>query len=300
MIDTSILFQRNYTNCLRGISVLIIFFLHIIFKWEDMPRFLTLPASLFVSVFILLSGYGIHESYKKYGLKGYWHKRFKRIILPYTLLITVSIPFTNNFNWKDYLLDITYIHSSCWFIEFIIYNYLVYWLAQRFFPQSVFLILLLFGFVGLNSLMPLEGEQSFSFVAGVLFSCYIDKIRSLSVEKLVTYAFFGFVFGTLFVLLKEIPYVHSYKGTIAYNYILVLIKLPMSLCILLLPLFVPVLLRSKVLYWAGIGSLEIYLVHSAMMDYVEIDFLRILLYTIFTIVFSFIFYRVNQLIIRII
>jgi peptidoglycan/LPS O-acetylase OafA/YrhL len=97
MIDTSILFQRNYTNCLRGISVLIIFFLHIIFKWEDMPRFLSLPASLFVSVFIFLSGYGIHESYKKHGLKGYWHKRFKRIILPYTLLITVSIPFTNNF-----------------------------------------------------------------------------------------------------------------------------------------------------------------------------------------------------------
>jgi peptidoglycan/LPS O-acetylase OafA/YrhL len=290
--------QRDYTNCLRGISILAIAVLHVVFKWDGMPRFLNLPASVFVAAFIFLSGYGIHESYKKNGLKNYWYKRLKRIILPYTLLITVLIPFTDNFSWKDYLLDITYIHSSYWFIEFIMWNYLVYWVAQRFFPGKMMWVMLLAGFAGLNTLMQVEAEQCCSFAAGVAVSQHIGTIRAMGRKKIISYAAAGFLIGTFFVLLKEIPCVHSYKGTLIYNYILLMIKLPMSLSVMTLPMLFPVMLRSRVLYWLGIGSLEVYLVHMALLDCVEIEILSISIYTAATIVLSCVMYRADQFIMR--
>ena len=37
---------------------------------------------MFVAVFLILSGYGINESFHKHGLKDYWHKRLTKVVVP--------------------------------------------------------------------------------------------------------------------------------------------------------------------------------------------------------------------------
>lgn len=298
MLNMSVLLQRSHTNCVRGISVMLIVIFHVLLTWDGMPRYINLTGSVCVAAFLFMSGYGIHESYKKYGLTNYWSKRFKRIIIPYTLFITVLIPFADNFVWRDYLLDITYIHSSYWFIEFLVWNYAVYWLSQRFFSKHLFLVFLLTGMLFLNVLMQMEAEQAFSFAAGVWASQHIEDIRGMTGRKVVAFTIVSFLFALFFLLLKEIPFVHSYKGTLLYNYILLCIKLPMSFTLLLIPTLFSFVLRSRLLYLAGISSLEIYLVHLALLDYIQMDYLRLLLYVVFTILLTSLFYRVNQLILR--
>lgn len=295
-MDTASLLQREQTNCLRGIAILLIAIFHVLLWWGGMPRYINLTGSVCVAAFLFLSGFGIHESYKKTGLKHYWHKRFKRIILPYTLFITVLIPFNGDFHLKDYLLDVTYIHCSYWFIEFLVWNYLVYWIAQRFFPNHLLLVFLLFGIFALNVLMQIEAEQAFSFAAGVWASEHIDKLRKTNSRRLMAFAAVCFLFGFLFLLIKEIPSVHAYRGTLVYNYLLLCIKLPMAVPLLLLP--PSILLRSRLLYLSGISSLEIYLVHLALIDMIQSDYLNLLCYLLLTIVLTYLFYRLNQFILR--
>ena len=301
MLSTSTLLQRSHTTCVRGICVLLIVIFHVLLNWDGMPRYINLIGSVCVAAFLFLSGYGIHESYKKSGLTNYWFKRFKRIIIPYTLFITALIPFTDDFSWRDYLLDITYIHSYYsyyWFIEFLIYNYAVYWIAQRFFPKHLLLVFLLSGIFFLNVLMQIEAEQAFSFVAGVWASQHIERIREMEARKVVAFTIVCFLFGLFFLLLKEIPSVHSYKGTLPYNYILLCIKLPMAVSVLVFPLLMPILLRSRILYLSGISSLEIYLVHLALIDMIDMNYLNLFYYVCLTVVLTYLFYQVNQFILR--
>lgn len=62
------LLQRKQTTCVRGISVLLIAIFHILLEWGNMPRYINLTGSVCVAAFLFLSGYGIHESFKKNGL----------------------------------------------------------------------------------------------------------------------------------------------------------------------------------------------------------------------------------------
>ena len=292
-VDFSQLWSRNQTNCLRGIAAIIIVIFHVLIEWE-MSRVVNLFGSVAVAAFLFLSGYGIHESYKKYGLDKYWLKKFKRIIIPYTLFITALLPFKSDFDLKTYLLDITYIDSSYWFISYLIRCYLLYWLIQRFFPKKLFLLYFIGCLISLNVFMQLEAEQSFSFFAGILASQNIERLRTTESRwfyKVATYIFF---IGVFFLLLKEIPWVHSYKGTLIYNYILLMIKLPIAIPILILPTIFPLLIKSRLLYLCGISSLEIYLVHLSIIDYVAIDNFHIFLFVVLTVILSYLFYQFNN------
>lgn len=294
-MNVKTLFLYDHTTCVRGISVLLIAIFHVLLEWGDMPRYINLTGSVCVAAFLFLSGYGIHESFKKNGLCKYWQKRFKRIILPYTLFVTALIPFRHNFEWSDYLLDITYIHSSYWFIEYIVWNYLVYWIAQRFFSKYINIVFLVFGLFSLNMLMQIEAEQSFSFWGGYICSEHIKKIHSLTNYKIKKIVVFSFCLGSFFLLLKEIPCIHTFKGTLPYNYILLMIKLPMAIPLLLLPAYFPFLIRSRLLYLSGISSLEIYLIHLALLDYIDTSYYRLILYVVSTIILTYLFYKINMI-----
>lgn len=67
-----------------------------------------------------------------------------------------------------------------------------------------------------------------------------------------------------------------------------------------LPALLPCLVRSRLLFLCGISSLEIYLVHLSVIEYMpEVDYLQLLLYLVFTAVCTWLFYQVNRLIQRI-
>ena len=291
------LFRRKQTNCLRGLAALLIAIGHILIDWHA-PRVVNITGSVGVAMFLVLSGYGINESYKKNGLNKYWTKKIKRIIIPYFLFITTLIPFANDFSLKDYLLDITFIDSSFWYVSFLMKCYVFYWIVQRFFPDKFFILFLIGGLISLNFLMQMEAEQSFSFFAGACISKYRDDIQTIEKKKILLFALYCFLFGFFFLMLKEIPAVHAYKGTKLYNYILLCIKLPICTPLLLLPTIIPIIEKSKFLYICGICSFELYLVHLFLLRYLDKSFQGLILYITATAILTMAFYKINKMIQR--
>ena len=146
--------------------------------------------------------------------------------------------------------------------------------------------------------MQLEAEQSFSFFAGILASHNIERLRTTESKWFYKVATYSFLIGVFFLLLKEIPWVHSYKGTLIYHYILLMIKLPIAIPILILPTIFPLLIKSRLLYLCGISSLEVYLVHLALLDYCQMNCISLFFYLLFSILLIYFFYQFNQLLMR--
>lgn len=53
---------RQQTTVLRGMAAIIIALFHVFIEWQ-LPRVVNVMGSICVALFLLLSGFGIHESY---------------------------------------------------------------------------------------------------------------------------------------------------------------------------------------------------------------------------------------------
>ena len=175
--------------------------------------------------------------------------------------------------------------------------YALYWVVQRFFASHFVIVYVAVALVGLHLLHQMAAEQSFSFFCGVMASRHIEHLRSLQTKQLLWIALTALGVGLAFLLLKEIPQIHAYKGTVFYNYILLFIKLPLAIFVILLPSLWPLITRSRLLHICGLASLEIYLVHLAVVHQVPMQWLHVLCFVLFTAVFSYLFYQINHKII---
>lgn len=288
--------DRNETNSVRGLAALVIVVFHLLIAWEC-PRVVNLFGSVSVAAFLFLSGYGINESYKQTGLKDFWLKRLRRIIVPFWLFVTVLRLVQQPHDWHRYLLEMTFIDSEFWFIPYLIWCYLVYWIAQRFFSRWLVPVFLLAGILGLNLLRQIEAEQSFSFLAGVMASRYIMQLRQLSRGRLLQAGAVLVIVGIVLLLVKEIPEVHAYKGRVIYNYLLLPIKLSLGVAMVLLPVFCKWMSESRFLYLCGISSLELYMVHMPVVNSIGMNLCDVLLFIVYTAAVTWLFYQVNNRII---
>lgn len=73
-----------------------------------------------VALFLLLSGFGLNESFKTHGLSCYWRKKSLRVLMPYFSVATVLYICRWEFSWGAYLLDITGLKTHYWYIAFLI------------------------------------------------------------------------------------------------------------------------------------------------------------------------------------
>ena len=222
----------------------------------------------FVALFLILSGYGLEESYRQNGLDAYWLKRMEKVILPfvffvfaYNYLFSFLAPGTAMHKCLDELLYITPIF---WFIFFILKCYTVYWIGTRFMGERLRLIFFLIcALVCLNIQAPcghLEAEQSFSFFAGVLLSMNKQRVEAYSDKKIKQVVLLLLVIGAVFFCLKAVPTLHELKGSIAYNYLLCPFRLSIGLAFIpLLTILHPA--SCRLLNVAGKYSLEIYIAH---------------------------------------
>ena len=291
------IFDQKETTSVRGMAILMIAIFHLFIAWE-WPRVVNLPGSVGVAAFLFLSGFGINESYKKTGLKEYWRKKLRRIMIPFWLFSTLLFFVRQTFNWHDYLLEVAFIKSDYWFIPYLVWCYLLYWIVQRFFKRWLVLIFVFAGFAGLNMLHQMAAEQSFSFFAGVMVSRNIDKVRQLSECKIYQTGGCLFAIGVTFLLIKEIPEVHNFKGTFFYNYLLLPIKLSLGILLTLLPSLWKWMTKSRLLYLCGISSLEIYLVHMALVNYTSMNWQDGLTFFALTAIGTWLFYQLNHRIIN--
>ena len=277
---------RENTQALKGFAAIGILVFHILLGYDISPL-ANMWGGHFVALFLVLSGYGLEESFRRNGLNGFWHKRLRKVILPTAFFICAynflfHSPFfilhSSSFV-HDCLDELLYIQPTFWFVFFVVKCYAVYWVGTRFLSGRLRLaFFFLCAFVCLNLDAPcghLEAEQSMSFLAGVLLSMKKDWVEShaspLSKEKgSMVYGLWSMVnvrwtlllllIGAVFLCLKTLPPLHSLKGSIAYNYLLCPFRLSVGLAFL--PLLTMLRLwRSRLMMLAGKYSLEIYVAH---------------------------------------
>lgn len=262
------LLDFNYTNCLRGVAILLIMTGHIVGTMEF--RYITPFGGIGVALFLFLSGFGCNESYKYKGLGGFWQKKVKRVLLPYGIAITLLYVFLHKSSWGlSYLLEIFGIQTTYWFIAFLMKWYIVFWVTTKFILRWRMIAMSLCAFLVLVMLPEIEAEQALSFLLGVVCSEKLKNVKSLSKSKLAIITILGFVIGVLFLTIKQLPVVRQYEGEFIYAIIQMMIKTPFAISLVAIPTFVPSLLKSRYLILAGIISYELYLVHFPFYTYLE-------------------------------
>ncbi|MBO5186687.1 MAG: acyltransferase family protein [Prevotella sp.] len=287
--------SREHTRCLQGLSIIVIMVLHFVMQTDGYPRFLNLPASVGVAIFMFVSGFGLNESYKAKGLNGFIIKKFKRIVIPFWIFLLLTIPFKEAFTPEWLFNNIFFIKCDLWFVTFLLRWYAAFWIACRFCGRYKTAALFLFGFINLF-MSQLESEQAFSFFFGYMTSVKIDSIRHWDARRILTVALSSLALGMAFVLLKEIPYVHSFKGTQIYNIILLFIKMPLGIFVIALPYFFPGVIKSKILGITGLATYELFMVHTPFMAHIDNNTALIPLYTAFSCIMAYYLYRFDKFI----
>lgn len=257
--------SKDHLLILKGIASILIVVSHI--ANEKNFAILNPLGGIGVALFLISSGYGLNESYKNKGLINFFKKKFQRVYIPYILISLLAIvinikPFANyNILQVIFLIDVS---SYMWYIQYIIIWYVIFYIVKKFVNKKLHnCIFLMFGLLFLIIFKDtVWGEQSLSFVLGVLLSEY-PKINSWfatkSMKSILLMFVQCFIFSIIFLALK----IYGFDNINNY-FIMSVIQLLMKLssAIFLLKL-INVFQNSPfvALKILGIYSYEIYLTH---------------------------------------
>lgn len=207
------------STILRGIAILLVIFQHIGGSFGT--NLLTPLGGTGVAIFLVLSGFGLNESFKKKELDYYWRNRIIRVFIPYFILVSIISCFSENFNIRTYLLDIFGIKTSYWYIAFLLKQYILYYIATRFFHKYRLPIMFVVSIIFIFILPNIEAEQSLSFLLGVLISENYNRVCSSKLFTMSILIFSFFCMGSIFLAIKQLPIIREYEDLYitGYNYL---------------------------------------------------------------------------------
>lgn len=278
---------------MQGVSALLIMLMHFVMQIDGYPRFFNIFGSVAVAVFLFVSGYGINESYKKRGIKGFWKRRFVRVVIPCWAVFLFQLPYLEHFEPGVLLRNLTFTGSNLWFVDCILRWYLVYWVCRTIFPKYTTQLLFAFAIYNIFK-QQLYSEQAFSFFCGFIVSEHIGVINRMERKKIAWYSGIIIAYGFVFLLFKEVSFIQQIKGTLFFNIILLNIKLPLAVSILVMPYLLPVVKKLSVFQWFGKISYELYIVHYNFMPFIA-GFASIGVYSTYSVLISIVFRKVNNL-----
>ena len=162
-----VVLDRDHTVISRGIAAICIMTQHIT---NDLGmNIFTMLGGTGVAIFLILSGFGLNESFHKHGLERYWKKRLENVFLVYALFELLMVPIRKD--WSGiipFLLDITCLKTKAWFLHYLLILYVCYWLIGKFIQKNqmktvcwifIAVVTLIFG-------SDLEREQAVYFAIG--------------------------------------------------------------------------------------------------------------------------------------
>ncbi len=286
--------DRNYTTTLKGISIFMIMLCHMSCFWTG-GRLLSPLGGTGVAIFLIISGYGLTESYKRQGLANFWQKRLLKVYFPYAIVCILLYIFKHHCIY-NLLTDLCLYTCPFWFVQFIIIQYIVFYFCFRFGGKYKIPFLLITSFITLIITDNLRGEQSLSFLVGILASLYYSKIIHWIINKKYRCLLLGialFFLGILFLALKQIPEVRtSYEPL--FTIVQLFIKLPLGLSIILLLYYFKPILHNPFIHLLGIISYELYLVHFPFWHCANTALLPSLLVIFLSMPVSYLFNKCNM------
>lgn len=184
--------SRELTVYLKAIAILFVVFGHI--------GIIPTGGAVGVEMFLVLSGYGIHQSYLRKGLKNFWKNKLDKIWLPFMMweliitsffIITKSNTSFNSSSIVEIFTSIigvnTYnvLDKTMWYIPYLFIEYFLFWVIYRYGNKiKSFILFLSLTFVvsciAYKGLFPRYTGlwiYTLGFPIGVFYSQYLDKLK---------------------------------------------------------------------------------------------------------------------------
>jgi len=265
-----------------------------------------------VAIFLILSGFGLNESYKRKGCKKYWKNKITKIWIPYLIVFLIISAFNRqDINWSKWCLELVCIDCKFWYVSFLFYNYVLLFLCfkSKILYKYRYLIFALFAVCLFLFDNRIRGEQCLSFISGMLLSYYKDKISNfLSENRLLSLIEGGLLFLSITVLaLKQVGTARAYIETfpIIQNATELLIKLPFSIFVIIAVCFSignknnkigKIVIGNRFLLFCSTISLELYIVHFSLRPLITKDsqMTSIIIFLISSFVFSWLLYMIKN------
>lgn len=279
---------------MKGLAIMLIMLCHCSSYWGV---YYTPLGGIGVAIFLILSGYGLNESYKRYGLDGFWPKRIGRMMLPYSLTIGIfAIVCGCSFWW--FLQNILCIKTYYWFIAFMMYWYIIFYILTSI-PILCKHRLLLFCLFGVLCLLFVNYEQAFSFTAGVMFSQYKKEIQDYDERMGTKFTIIGVVMigiALAALAIKQIPEVREDSN----RYVMQMLELILKFCAGMGTIIVlrksRIVQQSAFLTFTGIISYELYLVHYPFYTKVGSNLWAMVLLVVVSYIMAWTFQKLNAII----
>lgn len=272
-INKDIFLSKSQTDWLKGLSIIMIVLSHYypILGISEIGSFWMLGCIAFlgVALFLFLSGYGAMYSklHKPNYLKGYLKKRFFRLYIPFIIvfLLDIVILFVTNQSITFYDFAKIPIMSlpgtPNWYLKVQMCLYILFFILSKIIHNNKKMIITLFflctTYMIVGLLFGIEYywyESSYMFPLGMCFAVYKDKIFNILAKKYIV----TFVVSGLCLVFSFIPY-YLYGGVIPEIFFIAgMVQFVITICVKTQGTF-------KFTSWLGTISLELYLVHSAVL-----------------------------------
>jgi peptidoglycan/LPS O-acetylase OafA/YrhL len=304
--SSSELFSNSRTQEIKGLAILLIVFSHIGYFLVADHRFLfplTIAAGVGVDLFLFLSGFGLVLSAlsRPLSIWQFYQRRLPKLYLPFwlTLVLFLGLDFfllhrVYDFSYigrallgvflsADVALDL---NSPLWYFSWIIFYYLLFPIVFfRQYPWLTALILYLIGYglvqwnpTILNQVMRLYQLHILAFPLGVFFGGLVANfdtskwglfLKSLAQRTVNWHVLRGIAYWcSLIALLWLAGYTAYYSNYAAERWLAEATSLVTGGAILLIAVLCK--LENKLLYWFGLFSYEVYLLHWPILSRFDI------------------------------
>lgn len=287
--------SNQFTTAMKGIAMLMIMLGHCTGGFVG-GRALTPFGGVGVSLFLIASGYGLNESFKKNGLNGFWKKRVLRVWVPY-LIITLIFA---TFSWSSFKYiwrQLICLNCFYWFVPYVMECYAIFWFLSRYAGKYR---ILLMSFVGVSTLFwmqELQAEQALGFVSGVWMSENISNVKQrLKNRKYVYSMIMGLFFvGMTSLAFKQTLFMRELEGSWMYNSCQLLVKWPLSMMIIFFISQAHLLQKNPFIIFTGMISYELYLVHFRFYSLIRGELLLAIILISISYIVSWLFNKLNNL-----
>ena len=217
--------ERNKSNLLRAIAIIMVLIGHG-FSWllEGDFYIFEWAGGLGVAIFLIISGYGLTESYKAIGLRGFWKKRIISVMVPYWCVMLGQsffdfiffnrkmsvVEWTISFiGYNDYK-HLNGIDSTMWYITYIMICYVIFFLIFSIPTNDIIKGALLFAIfvIGFKQKLYLTDDwyfNYFSFPLGCFISIYKGKINEKIKNTIIALSLLIFLVFSSGIYIGRIP-----------------------------------------------------------------------------------------------
>jgi peptidoglycan/LPS O-acetylase OafA/YrhL len=308
MIYGNSVLDLKTTSQLRGIAILTVIIGHI--------GIIKNAGAWGVTIFLLLSGFGLTQSYLKSGLTNFFRNKIIKVLVPYSIVTIIwfildAVIYKTSYGVIRTVLTIfglgvkSPVDGTMWYITFILIWYVIFYVVFRFNfslkTKSVLMFIVsIVCYTAITALLPnttIIRNYSFAMSIGVLISVFYRNIVNKDIKKLKKILLFSTILGFTVFYLMEYLVSQSEQDRVS---ITGLTGFAIGI-ISLFSLFNLYGFKSRILIFIGNISYELYLFEAVFLwkynfTFIVFDnkYFALTAYFVFIVILSLIFRNMNK------